>query len=221
VLACLNAYEAAADLSYFKFAQDIADAMIAKFFDPISGGFFDREPTAEGSEFGVLAARRKPLQDSPTPAGNPVAAIALLRLHHYTGDAGYRDRAEQTLDVFAGAAEKFGIFAATYGIAVLHLLESPMEVVVISAAGDEAAATELYAAAVAPFAFNKGTLRLTANQADAKNLPPALAATIPSLPKLGSGKSFAVLCSGSTCQPPVMDSEELRIALREALKARN
>jgi uncharacterized protein YyaL (SSP411 family) len=220
-LACLDAYEATADLSYFKFAQAIADAMIAKFFDPTSGGFFDREPTAEGSEFGVLSARRKPLQDSPTPAGNPVAAIALLRLNHYTGDAGYRDRAEQTLDVFAGAAEKFGIFAATYGIAVLHLLESPMEVVVISAAGDEAAATELYAAAVAPFAFNKSTLRLAANQAHPNNLPPALAATIPNLPKLGSGKSFAVLCSGSACQPPVMEAAELRCALQDALKRRN
>src|SRR5580692_4669072 len=39
-LACLDAYEATADLSYFKFAQAISEAMIASFFDPISGGFF-------------------------------------------------------------------------------------------------------------------------------------------------------------------------------------
>src|SRR5580698_9212110 len=32
-LACLDAYEATADLSYFKFARAIGDAMIAKFFD--------------------------------------------------------------------------------------------------------------------------------------------------------------------------------------------
>jgi uncharacterized protein len=129
-LACLDAYEATADLSYFKFAQAIADAMIAKFFDAVSGGFFDAEPAADGKSLGVLATRRKPLQDSPTPAGNPMAAIALLRLHHYTGDAAYRDKAEQTLETFAGVAEQFGIFAATYGIAVVHLLESPVQVVV-------------------------------------------------------------------------------------------
>ena len=41
---------------------------------------------ADGKSLGVLSTRRKPLQDSPTPAGNPMAAIALLRLHHYTGD---------------------------------------------------------------------------------------------------------------------------------------
>ena len=143
-LACLDAYEATADLSYFKFAHAIADAMIARFYDATSGGFFDSEPAADGKSLGVLATRRKPLQDSPTPAGNPMAAIALMRLHHYTGDAGYRDKAEQTLETFAGVAEQFGIFAATYGIAVVHLLESPVQVVVIAEDGDEDAAEELY-----------------------------------------------------------------------------
>jgi len=212
-LACLDAYEATADLSYFKFARAITDAMIARFYDATSGGFFDSEPGAEGQSLGVLATRRKPLQDSPTPAGNPMAAIALLRMHHYTGDAGYRDKAELTLETFAGIVEQFGIFASTYGIAVVHLLESPVQVVVIAADGDQAAAEKLLAAAVAPFAFNKSTLRLTSNQAVAQNLPPQLAATIPHLPGLGAGKSFAVLCSGSACQPPIFDATELRRVL--------
>ena len=38
-VACLDAYETTADLSYFKFAKGIVDAMIEKFFDPVSGGF--------------------------------------------------------------------------------------------------------------------------------------------------------------------------------------
>jgi len=190
--------------------------MIARFFDATSGGFFDSEPAEDGKNLGVLATRRKPLQDSPTPAGNPMAAIALARLHHYTGDAGYRDKAEQALETFAGVAEQFGIFAATYGIAVIHLLESPMQVVVI-AENQDGSAGELYEAAVAPFAFNKTTLRLAANQAVAENLPPALAATIPALPQLRLGKSFAVICSGSACQPPVSDAGELRRALETAL----
>jgi len=217
-LACLDAYEATVDLSYFKFARAITDAMIARFYDATSGGFFDSEPGAEGQSLGVLATRRKPLQDSPTPAGNPMAAIALARMHHYTGDAGYQDKAELTLETFAGAAEQFGIFAATYGIAVVYLLESPVQVVVIAEDGDEDAAGELYAAAVARFAFNKSTLRLAASQVVAENLPPALAATIPNLPELGSRKSLAVLCSGSACQPPVSDGAELRRALEKALQ---
>jgi uncharacterized protein YyaL (SSP411 family) len=215
-LACLDAYEATADLSYFKFARAITDAMIARFYDATSGGFFDSEPAADGKSLGVLATRRKPLQDSPTPAGNPMAAIALLRLHHYTGESGYREKAEQTLETFAGVAEQFGIFAATYGTAVVHFLESPTQVVVIEEEGDEAAAEKLEAVAVAPFAFNKSTLRLKANQAVRENLPPGLAATIPNLPGLGSGTSFAVMCSGSACQPPVFDAVELEKAIEAA-----
>ncbi len=216
-IACLDAYEATADLSYFKFALAIADAMIARFFDAVSGGFFDAEPANAGKSLGVLSTRRKPLQDSPTPAGNPMAAIALLRLHHYSGDDGYRDKAEQTLETFAGVAEQFGIFAATYGIAVLHLLEHPLQVVVIDGAGSDEVASALAAVATAAFSFNKSVLRLTANQAVAGNLPPALAASIPNLPQLKLGASFAVLCSGFACQPPVMDPAELRRAIESAL----
>jgi uncharacterized protein len=187
--------------------------MIARFFDSTSGGFFDSEPATDGTALGVLATPRKPLQDSPTPAGNPMAAIALVRLHHYTGDSTYRDKAEQTLETFAGVAGQFGIFAATYGIAVIHWLENPVQVMVIASANDADAADALHAAAIAPFAFNKTVLRLAASQAVAANLPPILASTIPHLPQLGLGKSFAVLCSGTSCQPPLTDPNELRAAL--------
>ncbi|MFZ0440141.1 MAG: thioredoxin domain-containing protein, partial [Candidatus Sulfotelmatobacter sp.] len=209
-LACLDAYEATADLSYFKFAQAIADAMVEKFFDAVSGGFFDAEPAVEGKSLGVLSTRRKPVQDSPTPAGNPMAAIALLRLHHYTNEAAYREKAELTLETFAGVAEQFGIFAATYGIAVVHLLESPMQVVVVAENQSDDDAAALVAAATDVFAFNKAVLRLTVNQAVAGNLPAALAATIPKLPELKSGEAFAVLCSGFACQPPIHDAAVLR-----------
>ncbi len=211
-LACLDAYESTSDLTYFKFGRDIADAMIARFYDATSGGFFDSEPVSD-KQLGVLGTRRKPLQDSPTPAGNPMAAIALIRLHHYAGDASYRDKAEDTLETFAGVAEQFGIFAATYGIAVAHWLENSVQVVVIAGEAEADAADELYAAAVAPFAFGKTALRLATSQAVAQNLPPALRETIPNLPQLRSGRSFAVLCSGSTCQPPIFEAAELGRAL--------
>jgi uncharacterized protein len=217
-LACLDAYEATTDLSYFKFARLIGDAMIARFYDSTSGGFFDSKPASESVRLGVLAMPRKPLQDSPTPAGNPMAAIALLRLHHYTDDPSYRDKAEQTLEAFAGVAEQFGIFAATYGIAIVHWLESPVQVVVVAGDHDPDTADALQAAAIAPFAFRKTTLRLSSSQAVAENLPPVLASTIPNLPPLRLGKSFAVLCSGTSCQPPVADVAEFKNSLEKALQ---
>ena len=217
-LACLDAYEATGALSYFKFARDIADAMIAKFFDPVSGGFFDAAPVSDGESLGVLSTRRKPLQDSPTPAGNPMAAIVLLRLHDYTGDASYRDKAEQTLETFAEVVGQFGIFAATYGIAVSRFLENPVQVVVISESPADAEGFDLAASANAAFAFNKTVIRLTANEAVAANLPPALAATIPNLPELNSQKAFAVVCSGFACQPPIKEAEQLRRAVEAAVR---
>jgi uncharacterized protein YyaL (SSP411 family) len=210
-------------LSYFRFARSIGDAMVAGFFDPVAGGFFDtrtegrgaNEAADEQTTIGILGMRRKPFQDSPTPAGNPAAAIALLRLHGYANvasdnDASYRDKAEQTLEVYAGVAGEHGIFAATYGLAVVRFMQPHTQVVVV---GKDDAAAELYRAAVRPLGLSMAVLRLDADKAVAQNLPPALAETIPNLPALGGGRSFAVVCSGFACQPPIFDAQELARSL--------
>jgi uncharacterized protein YyaL (SSP411 family) len=213
VVACLDAYESTADLSYFNFARRIADAMVGGFFDPVAGGFFDT-PKREGDAqpLGVLGTRRKPFQDSPTPAGNSVAAIALLRLHTYTNHQGYYDKAEQTIEVLAGVAGRYGLFAATYGIAGVHLSQPHNQVVVV---GDGGSAEQLYRTAVKSFSASKAVLKLSNEQAVAQNLPPALAETIPQLPTIQEGKAAAVICSGFSCQPPIFSPEELARTLRE------
>jgi uncharacterized protein YyaL (SSP411 family) len=211
VIACLDAYEATADLSYYRFARAIADAMVAGFFDAENGGFFDaRRAEAEETALGILGTRRKPFQDSPTPAGNSAAAIALLRLHGYSNEVSYRDKAERTLEIYAGVAGQHGIFAATYALAVVRFIQPHTQVVVV---GKDAAAAELYRAAVGPLSLSTAVLCLDADKAVAQNLPPALAETIPNLPVVGHGRSFAVLCSGFACQPPIFDAQELALAL--------
>jgi uncharacterized protein len=212
VIACLDAYEATADMSYFRFARAIADAMIGRFFDPVAGGFFDVVVSGAGAlaeesnALGILGTRRKPFQDSPTPAGNSAAAIGLLRLYGYTNEVAYRDKAEQTLEVFAGVAGQHGIFAATYGLAVMHFSHPHTQVAIV---GQDESAARLFRAAGRPLGLNTAVLQLPANGAVAQNLPPALAETIPNLPALREGRSFAVVCSGFACQLPVFDAEEL------------
>jgi uncharacterized protein YyaL (SSP411 family) len=212
VIACLDAYEATADLSYFRFARSIGEAMVAGFFDPVDGGFFDTRgaPSDTPNALGILGTRRKPFQDSPTPAGNSAAAIALLRLHGYSNNASDRDRVEQTLEIYAGVAGQHGIFAATYGLAVVRFIQPHTQVVVV---GNDEAAAALYRAAVHPHGLNTAVLRLDADKVVAQNLPPALAETIPNLPALAERRSFAVVCSGFACQPPIFDEEELARAL--------
>ena len=214
-VACLDAYEATADLSYFSFAQRIAEAMVDRFFDPVSGGFFDTGKTSPDQKIlGVLGTRRKPFQDSPTPAGNSVAAIALLRLHSYTNDAGLHDKAEQTIEVIAGLAAQYGIFAATYGIAAVHLSQPHTQIVIV---GNGEPAGRLHAAAIAPYSASKSVLKLAASKAVPQNLPPALAETIPYLLAVEEERTVAVICSGFTCLPPISDPDELTRTLHRLL----
>jgi hypothetical protein len=211
VVACLDAYEATADLSYFNFARHIADLMVERFFDPVSGGFFDTGTlSSDAKVFGVLGTRRKPFQDSPTPAGNSVAAIALLRLHAYTNEAGLRDKAEQTIELIAGLAGQYGLFAATYGIAAVHLSHPHTQVVIV---GSDELAARLRNAAVASYSVGKAVLALSADKAVPQNLPAALAESIPELPAIQQGKTVAVICSGFSCQPPSADPDELTRSL--------
>jgi uncharacterized protein len=186
--------------------------MLERFFDPVSGGFFDTGKTpSQQKVLGVLGTRRKPFQDSPTPAGNSVAAIAMLRLHAYTNDAGLRDQAEQTIEVLGGLAAQYGLFAATYGIAAVHLTQPHTQIVVI---GNGELADRLYHVAVAPYSASKAVLKLAAGKAVPQNLPSALAETLPQLPAVKEEKTVAVICSGFTCQPPISDPEELARSLR-------
>jgi uncharacterized protein len=203
-IACLDAYETTADITYFRVAKQIADHMIEKFYDSVSGGFLDASSKPES--LGVLASPRKPFQDSPTPAGNSMAVIALLRLHGYTNEAGYRDQAEQTLKLLAGSAGQYGLFAASYGIAIVHFSVPHTQVVIV---GEDENASQLYGVAVASAKFGHAVLRLKFNQALEQNLPPSLAATIPQLRAVKQGQTVAVVCSGFACKPPVETPEQL------------
>jgi uncharacterized protein YyaL (SSP411 family) len=218
VIACLGAYEASTDLSYFHFAEKIATGMIERFHDAQEGGFFDIASgpgVGDGLVLGALAARRKPLQDSPTPAGNPAAAVALLRLHAYSNNPDHRKIAESTLAAFAGISEQYGLFAATYGIALDMYLHPHTQVVI---AGSGPAADKLKAAAVAPFSFHKSVLHLPEGGVVPQMLPPSFAETIPNLPDIKQKKTVAVLCSNFTCQPPISDPSSLSKLLQQALR---
>src|SRR5262249_13384999 len=193
--------------------KKVAGAMTGRFTDEHEGGFFDLSsgPDAgDGLILGALAARRKPLQDSPTPAGNPSAAIALLRLHAFTNNERYRTLAERTLSAFAGIAAHYGLFCATYGIALDMYLRPHTQVVV---AGSDERASSLLAAASRRFSLNKSVLHLAQGEIVPQMLPSALANTIPSLLGVKEGKTVAVACRDFACLPPVADVRDWERAL--------
>jgi hypothetical protein len=209
--AALDAWEATGELRFYEAAAELTESALARFYDPIGGAFFDTENPAAGERrLGVLGARRKPLQDSPTPAGNPMAAALLMRVGELNGRLDYAEKAQETLETFAGVVEHFGLYAATYALALQRLVREPVQVCVI---GEDAGARALEAAALARYAVNQSVVCF--GRVQAGSLPPVLETTLPRLPKVQG--SFAALCSGHTCQPPVKTPEELTALLGRSL----
>jgi uncharacterized protein YyaL (SSP411 family) len=209
--AALDAWEATGEMRYYEAALELTEATLARFYDPAGGAFFDTERPAAGEHrLGALAARRKPLQDSPTPAGNPVAAALLMRVGELNGRLDYAEKAQGTLETFAGVVEHFGLYAATYALALQRLVREPVQVYII---GADVSAKALEAAALGRYAVNKSVVRFAHVAAGA--LPPLLETTLPRLPKIDG--SFAVVCSGHTCQPPIRTAEDLVAALARSL----
>jgi hypothetical protein len=208
VHACLDAWEHTLELRYYDAAQMLAARMQRDFYDATGGGFFDTVTNVNA--IGALMAKRKPLQDTPTPAGNPVAAAALLRLEALNGDAKLREVAEDTLEAFAGIVEHFGIYAGSYGLALEQLLTPAQQIVIV---GEDDRADELESAARSGFAVNKTVLRAQAAMLREGALPPVLKATLTQLPQLQKMESFAVVCQGRHCLPAVHTVGELQAAL--------
>ncbi len=212
--AALDAWEVTGEMRYYAVAEEVAQSAVARFYDPVGLGFFDTEAPAEGEQrLGALTARRKPLQDSPTPAGNSVAAALLLRLEALNGREDYAVKALETLETFAGVVEHFGLYAASYGLSLQRMVQRAVQVCVI---GDDASARRLEAVALARYAVNKSVIRLRRDQMGA--LPPMLAETLPHLPGLqDESESFAVVCSDTGCLPPVRTVDDLIVAMNQSL----
>jgi len=209
--ALLDAYEATLDPRYFKIAERAVQLAVARYGDPEAGGFFDRPRDA--APMGGLEVRRKPMQDSPTPGANSVAAMVLDRLYGFTGETLYREWAEKTLECFVNRVPQYGLFAATYGLAAVLHARHPLQVVVLGAAND-AVASQLEDAANKVYRFGKAVLRITPEilAGGGAALPPALRETVP---HLDPTKAQALVCVETTCHPPTSDPAKLKALLLE------
>jgi len=118
-LACVAAHdvtgEGAAEVRYLDVALDLV-AIIQKDYADSAGGYYD---VADGMD------RSKYVFDDVLPGANARAALLLARLARVTGDPTYRQRAQSTLEAFAGAAAGTGIRATTFLTAARETLEAP------------------------------------------------------------------------------------------------
>lgn len=177
------------------FACQLADALLEHFEDRDGGGFFF---TAHDHE--VLIQRPKPAHDNALPAGNGVAALALLRLGHLLGDLRYLDAARRTVSAFWPQLQRQPAGCTTLLRALEETL-SPPPVIILRGPAEDLAEWQGRLASRADaliLALPNGTT----------GLPEALA-------KPETAHVNAWVCCGVNCLAPMDEWEKLLEVLQE------
>ncbi|HEX6643308.1 MAG TPA: thioredoxin domain-containing protein [Gemmatimonadales bacterium] len=195
--AALDAFESTGDRAWLDWAEQVLARAWADHEDAEAGGLFDTPAHRPGE--GLLPARAKPVQDSPTPSPNGVAAVAAFRLAEYKGSREWRERGEALVRAFGGSAPALGFHAATWLLAADWMLHPAAHVVVTGPAGD-AEAGRMLLRALATFLPRRVVRRLRRDES-IDGLPPALAA----LMATGGGRTAGYLCIGAECRLPAPD----------------
>jgi hypothetical protein len=94
-------YEAVFETKYFRYAIDLADKMLAHFWDKEHGGFYQ---TADYSEAAFL--RSKGIYDGAYPSGNSAAALDLIYLARMTGETRFEEKGAQLMRAFSKEVTK-------------------------------------------------------------------------------------------------------------------
>ena len=123
----IDSYQITSNQKFLDIAENIAEFMIKNLWDK-NGGFYDK--TKKINEIGALKQLDKPLGE------NSVAADTFLRLYHLTDKSTYLEKAKKTLNYFATNYKRYGITAASYGLAV-ELYMNPMKINIIGSKEDE------------------------------------------------------------------------------------
>jgi uncharacterized protein YyaL (SSP411 family) len=111
-------------------ARELADVLLEHFEDPRGGFFF----TADDHE--RLIHKPKPASDEAVPAGNGIAALALVALGHLLGEQRYLDAAERTVRAALHGMERYPDAHATL-LRALEELITPPKLVVLRGSADE------------------------------------------------------------------------------------
>jgi hypothetical protein len=183
VQAHLDLYEMSFDPCYLELARSLADAMLERFEDP-AGGLYSAVASAD------LVLRLKEDYDGAEPAGNSLAAGALLRLAAYTRHEPYRAAALRLLNAFAARLNQQPLTLPQMLCAWIFELSAQRQVVLAGPAPE-------------PFL---AALR-------SRFLPATLVFVNPSDGPLSAmrpiaGRTAAYVCENYACQLPVTTVEE-------------
>ncbi len=192
----IDLYEATLRPEVLQFAVELSEAMLARFYDAEHGGFW--QSTAGASD---LILRVKEDYDGAEPSGNSVACLALLKLSAITDQPHLRTAAEKTLRLFSPRLRRLPQAVPHLLLALDFYLEEPRRVLI---AGDpqHPATVALLHAAHSVYQPHKVILGTTGPvEPFARTLTPR------------DGAATAFICTGTACQPPTHEAEQIRQAL--------
>jgi len=179
-----------------EFAEDLAEVLLEQFYDRELGGFFFTSHDHE-----KLIHRPKPGYDSATPSGNGVAALALQRLSHITGEPRYAEAGARTLRLFYPSLARHAEGYTSLLMALEEELAPPCLVVLRGPAAQLREWQDVLGRHYLPHTL------ILAPAASAVGLPPTLAKPVV------SDAVNAWVCQGVTCLAPVDKLDQLLGAL--------
>lgn len=188
--AALALFETTTDMKFFNHAKNWADIALADFQDNADGGFF------MSGEKTDMTLRLKSAHDNPAPSGNSVMIANLHRIFLLTGDKKYAAAAEKSAAAFSGTVREHFFPYAT----LLRSTSFLFNAVTIVITGKNADMFDLTLRAV-----------YVPNLVIVKNPPQSL--FVASGKQIEAGKTTAFVCAGTTCQPPVYDTNSLKTQL--------
>jgi uncharacterized protein len=193
----IDLYQATLAPKHLEFAIALAEAMMAKFYDPGDGGFWQ---SASGA--GDLILRVKEDYDGAEPSGNSVAVLALLKLGAITERKDFREAAEKSLRLFSSRLQQMPQAVPYLLLALDFSLEEPKRLVIAGEINSPAGKSLLHAAH-AVYQPNKVVLGTTGPvEPFAKTLP------------VKEGRPTVYLCTGTSCLPPTHEAEKVKQLLR-------
>jgi uncharacterized protein YyaL (SSP411 family) len=203
--AALDAYEATGNQKWLDWSGALMERVWRDHHDEEAGGLFDTPRDATGE--GLLPARAKPVQDTPTPSPNGVAALTAARLAAHLDSDAWRERHRALIQVFAGRAAELGLYGATFLMAMTWALAPVTHLVIV---GDDAEADRMHRRALGTFIPRKVVKRFARPTGPQAHLPPHLAAMV------DGTAPRAYICRGETCLAPASSDTEWAARLEES-----
>ncbi len=202
IRAALALNEATGDDTFLAQARRWTKTVDAHYRDETSGGYFF---TADDAE--TLIVRPKSALDGATPNGNGTMLSNLARLFYLTGDASYRERAEQIVRAFAGDAAQRALGMATL-INANETLQAGLQVAIVGDPDD--ARTEALVRAVYGQSLPDRVMQTVKDTGTLPEGHPAKGK------RAEPGKPVAFVCRAQTCSLPISDPAGLGAALAYA-----